>query len=351
MTLDQLHQQISEAISSLDCERIWPDFKPLRFALYNEEKCFFDGNYIEKTDDFCANTSIVFREEQIAIWKVEGEPNVPVLTSKIVHEMFHGYQMQQKWDCWADEMEALYRYQYRTENLSLKLRENELLLSILDHFDPAAYQELLSHRKLRSIRYPYEFSYETKVEEIEGTANYIEWMVLTQLDKQQAATMVTHMRTIMTQPEYLCPIRISSYFTGALMTYAMIRAGDYTFTPVERPAIHYVMKMTQTSDGSFTEKENCCQKVSSAIAAFHKVSEAAIQAALARNDVVINGPLELLGVNIYDARFYRGYVTSRYFLQYQDVSGPHTLSGNYIVKMADERTIACVYSWDGVLSQ
>ena len=135
------------------------------------------------------------------------------------------------------------------------------------------------------------------------------------------------------------------------MTYAMIRAGDYTFTPVERPAIHYVMKMTQTSDGSFTEKENCCQKVSSAIAAFHKVSEAAIQAALARNEVVINGPLELLGVNIYDARFYRGYVTSRYFLQYQDVSGPHTLSGNYIVKMADERTIACVYSWDGVLSQ
>jgi len=119
-------------------------FRPLKFALYDDETCFFNGAYIEKSDDFCANTSISFQGEQIAIWKVVDDLPIPVLASKIVHEMFHGYQTVENWNCWADEMEALYRYQYNADNLSLKLRENELLLRILDHFDEASYQELLS---------------------------------------------------------------------------------------------------------------------------------------------------------------------------------------------------------------
>ena len=48
--------------------------------------------YIEKTDAFCANTSIVYEGEQIAIWMVQEDLDESVLTSKIVHEMFHGYQ-------------------------------------------------------------------------------------------------------------------------------------------------------------------------------------------------------------------------------------------------------------------
>ena len=140
MNLDELYSRVSETVSSLDFGRIWPGFRPLKFALYDDEKCFYDGMYIEKSDDFCANTSINFQGEQIAIWKVVDDLPIPVLASKIVHEMFHGYQTVENWNCWADEMEALYRYQYNADNLSLKLRENELLLRILDHFDEASYQ-------------------------------------------------------------------------------------------------------------------------------------------------------------------------------------------------------------------
>ena len=189
MNLDELYSRVSETISSLDFGRIWPGFLPLKFALYDDEKCFYDGAYIEKSDDFCANTSINFQGEQIAIWKVVDDLPALVLASKIVHEMFHGYQTVENWNCWADEMEALYRYQYNADNLSLKLRENELLLRILDHFDEASYQELLSHRKRRSERHPYEYAYESKVEEIEGTATYVEWMTLRQLDEQAAASV------------------------------------------------------------------------------------------------------------------------------------------------------------------
>ena len=43
MNLDELYSRVSETISSLDFGRIWPGFRPLKFALYDDEKCFYDG--------------------------------------------------------------------------------------------------------------------------------------------------------------------------------------------------------------------------------------------------------------------------------------------------------------------
>ena len=88
MNLEKLYDRVFDAISSLDYESIWQGFQPLKFALYDDENCFFDGAYIEKSDDFCANTAILYRGEQIAIWRVTNEPDIPVLASEIVHEMF-----------------------------------------------------------------------------------------------------------------------------------------------------------------------------------------------------------------------------------------------------------------------
>lgn len=343
MNLDELYSRVAEMISSLDFGRIWPGFRPLKFALYNDEKCFFDGAYIEKSDDFCANTSINFQGEQIAIWKVVDDLPAPVLASKIVHEMFHGYQTVEGWNCWADEMEALYRYQYNPDNLSLKLRENELLLHLLDHFDEASCQELLSHRKRRSERHPYEYAYESKAEEIEGTATYVEWMTLRQLDEQAAAAMTQRMHDAMTKPERLFPIRISCYYSGALMVNALAAFGAYSFNQAERPVACSVLKNVCPSDGDFPGKEDCCRRGSNAITSFEKTSEQIVQAALEKNNVVLTGPAELLCVNIYDARFYNGYMTSRFFLMYRDESGEKTIPGNFVIEMADEKTISRVY--------
>lgn len=347
MDLKKLYDQVAEAISLLDFERIWPGFAPLRFALYDDEACCFDGAYIEKTGDFCANTSILYKGEQIAIWKVEGAPGLSVLAAKIVHEMFHGYQAQQAWNCWANEMEALYRYRYDAGNLSLKLRENELLVSLLDRFDDAACQELLALRRLRSKRHPYEYSYESKVEEIEGTATYVELQVLRQLDARAAAAMQARMCAAVTKPEALFPVRISCYDTGALMIHALTCAGLYSFQIAERPAACAALKNVRPSDGNFPGKDALLQRASNAVDAFHRDTEAIIRAALAQNEVVAEGPLELACVNLYDARCYRGYTTSRYFLQYRDAEGEKTRFGNFVLRMEDERNILRVYRWDG----
>ena len=107
INLEKLYYQICEAINALDFDAIWKGFRPLKFALYNDTECFFDGQYIEKTADFCANTSIEYKGEIIAIWNVEEEMAIPKFTSCIVHEMFHAFQEKQGWECFPNEMEAL----------------------------------------------------------------------------------------------------------------------------------------------------------------------------------------------------------------------------------------------------
>lgn len=346
MDLEALYFRVKEAISGLDPERIWPGFAPLKFALYDDAKCFFDGRWVEKTQAFCANTSIVYEGEQIAIWMVQEELEIPVLTSKIVHEMFHGFQTQAGWDCWPDEMEALYRYEYKPENLGLKLRENELLLALLGGFDEAAFGELISLRKLRSEKYPYEFSCESKFEEIEGSANYVEWQVLKQLDADKAAELEARMRTVMTKPEQLFPIRISCYFTGALMINALLGAGRYSFEPAKRPAIGEVLSDARAFSGDFPGKAELLGAAEKAAAAYFEETDAIIRAAEEKNEVVLKGPAELAFVNIYNARRRGGFITSTYFLMYREGGEDRMLPGNFVIRMRDGKTIDAVYKWE-----
>ena len=347
MRLDELYQQVKNAVSALDFDRIWPGFVPLRFALFDDEACFFDGRWIEKTDAFCANTSIRYQGEQIATWKVMEEVELPVLASKLVHEMFHGFQQLQGWDCWPNETEALIRYAYQPENLSLRLRENELLLALLDGFDAASFRELLAQRKLRSEKFPYEFSYESRVEEIEGSANYVEWQALMQLDEGKAAALTDRMRKTLTDPKALFPIRISCYFTGALMLHALRSAGLYAFAPAERPVICSVLRDTAPSDGAVPGQEACLRAVTEAVAAYRAGSEAIIRAALDRNEIVLPGPAELLGLNVYNARSWQGYLTSTFFLMVRTAHQEEKLlPGNFVIRMRDEKTIDAVYRWE-----
>ena len=344
MDLEKLYRDVEQAVSALDFPRIWPGFAPLKFALYDAEKCFFDGRYFEKTDAFCANTSINYQGAQIAIWMVQEDLPLPVLTSKLVHEMFHGFQTLRGWDCWPDEREALCRYRYDAENLTLKLRENELLLSLAGRFDEAAFRELTALRKHRSEAFPFEFSYESKVEEIEGTANYVEWQAVKQLDGLAAAALTDRMRAV-TRPDFLFPIRISCYFTGALMIHAMRQAGVYDFEPARRPMPLQILRSAPASDGGFPGRDACCQRVSGAVVSYREKTAAIVRSALEKNDVVLEGPLELVSVNIYDARYYDGYVTSTYFLMVRDGAEEKMLPGNFVVRMRDGKTIDKVYRW------
>ena len=342
--LEELYKKVSKEIAKIDFSKLWEGFEPLKFALYDSEKCFFDGHFIEKTADFCANTAIKYNGEMIAIWNVQEELPMPILASKMVHEMFHGFQEKEGWTCFPNEMEALYKYKYSEENLSLKLYENRLLLDLLTGHDVVKYKNLMACRKYRAEKFPYEFSYECDGEEIEGSANYVEWQVLRQLDMKEADKIVEDMKRVMLQPEYFFPIRISGYYTGALLINAMISANDYCYKPEKRPVL--IDKLSKLEAASLPElsKEDSL-RVSNAIKAFNEKSKAIVESSVKAGDVVLTGPYELISVNIYDARCYEGHITSRFFLLYRNNGERTIINGNFVIKMADEKTIEKVYRW------
>ena len=343
--LEALYNRVTEAISKVDFTKLWEGFKPLKFALYNETECFFDGHYVEKTADFCANTAIEYQGEVIAIWNVEQEMPTPLFASKIIHEMFHAFQDRQGWDCWAKEMEALYKYKYSEENLNIKYRENKLLLELLEGFDAEKFKELLSCRKYRSVKFPYEFSYECSGEEIEGSANYVEWQVLRQLDENEADKLIADMRKTMLQPEYFFPIRISGYYTGALLINAMIQAGGYDYGPKKRPVIKQILESLDSVNSVNIGTEEEQRTVSEAFSSFMAESKRIIETSVEVDEVVLTGPVEMGSVNIYDARYYNGYLTSRFFLMYFENGEKKVIRDNYVIKMKDEKTIDKVYRW------
>ena len=353
MDLEYMYHRVKEALSLLDFNAIWPGFEPLKFALYDNEKCFYDGRFIEKTDEFCANTSILFHGEQIAVWMMQEQLEVPVLASKIVHEMFHGFQDLNGWDCKPNDLDLFIRMriaQLREEgekrHVPIILRDSErLLLSLLESYDLDRFNELVSIRKLRSIKFPYEFDYECRVEEVEGTANYVEWQALKQLDENRAAALTRRMRELMLKPEYLFPIRVSCYFTGALMINTLRDAGRYEFECPRRPLMLSVVEEYVPLEYSFSNEDTRSNAVSEAISAFNEETEAIVAAALENNDIVLKGPYELIGVNVYNARCYKGFITSTYFLMYSDGKESGMLQGDFVIKMSDERIIDTVYRW------
>ena len=105
-----MYYAVEELIKKVDFNKLWPGFEPLKFALYNENECFFDGEFVNKTDEFLANTAIKYNGEMIAIWKLTEEINPVILCSKIIHEMYHGYQNINGESRFPDEFEAIVNY-------------------------------------------------------------------------------------------------------------------------------------------------------------------------------------------------------------------------------------------------
>jgi len=154
MNLEQIYNSIRNRIDSIDFTDLWEGFHPFRFALYNDTECYFDGRYIEKTEEFHANTSIVYNGENIAIWMLKEEPeDIDLLAASIVHEMFHAFQKECGENRYPDENRALLEYRYSPENLSAKLQEAEIMLDILLEGKENRYSELLGMRRFRKERF------------------------------------------------------------------------------------------------------------------------------------------------------------------------------------------------------
>ena len=339
MDLEKLYHEVKSCIDKVDFSKLWRGFEPLKFALYTDNECFFDGTYIEKTDAFLANTSVCYNGEWIAIWNVQEEMHPIVLASKIIHEMFHGFQMMHQDSRFPDELDALYHYKYEEGNLDLKLKENHLLCSLLTQFDKEMFEEFLQIRKYRFDAFPYAYHYESCIEQIEGTANFVELHCLKQLSAERFEKKLSAMREKIINPGNLLPIRVVCYDIGALLLYVMTEnqiafEDGFSSAAFSEAMISDVEGKAQSPEYSTKELLN----------GYYAKARETIHKAIEGNKLISDTPCDLLGVNVYNAVFCDNHIISQFFVMFGSKDHPQIEYGDFVIETNKDKKATKIYS-------
>ena len=337
MKLNEIYYEVEKYIDLIDFNKLWKGFKPLKFALYNDRECFFDGKYIEKTDNFLANTAINYNGEVIAIWNVLEDLDPIVLASKIIHEMFHGYQMINNESRFPNELESLSKYQYIDDSLSIKLLENKLIVELIDKFDIDKFNKLLSYRKYRYDIYNYEFMYELMIEQIEGSANYVELSALKCLSVNMYLHKLKHIKSYITNPKNLIPVRIVSYDIGALML-MLLKDNNISFNERFNNECYIISLL---KDYEYKIDNYLCMK--NIINDYNIESKKIIENTILKNNIIVDDVVDILGVNVYNARYYNHYIISTYFVMYSLNNEQHIEYGDFVIELCDIAKASKIY--------
>lgn len=340
MDLQHEYNRIKERIDAIDFGTLWEGFHPFRFALYNETECYFDGKYIEKTEEFHANTSIFYNGDNIAIWKLSEEPgDIDSLAASIVHEMFHAFQNDRGEKRFPDERRALFEYYYSTENLSAKLREAELMRSVLEG-EESQFSELLSIRKLRKKLFPRVYDYEARVEQIEGTANYVELLALMQVAPEKGKLRLLKMLDDIVDAGKYFPIRIISYTIGAIFICCIKKCSSFAFLfSGERPFSEEILDDVPITSSEIINDPEIAMHLTD----YNEETERLISKALGKGDICLKGNYPLISLNIWDARWNGKYAISNHFVAYLDGEQQKFLNGDFVVEIDNNLNILKVF--------
>ena len=338
--LEGLYKVVKSYLDKVDFSLLWKGFKPLRFALYNNDTVYFDGEYVKKTSEFIANTAIEYNGEMIGIWNVMEDIDPIVLASKMIHEMFHGFQRINNETRFPDELDALYKYQYCDENLSIKLEENKLLVKLLDNYNAKDFNRFLGLRKYRAEKFEYEYKYESLIEQIEGSANNVELNALKQLSNDLYLKKLDSLKNSIVQKCNFLPIRVLCYDIGAILL-KVLKKNNITFNDGFSKD-SFSMELIQDT---MPIKDDVRLSFKDDIKKYFDKAEMIINNAISNNDVVVEGNYNILGVNVYNAIFYKGYIISIYFLMYGNQEAPNIEYGNFVIETKSDKVLTKVYRY------
>lgn len=350
MDLSYAYDQVLSRLERLDFPALFRGFRRFPFALYNDSEAFFRGERIGKPAEFIANTSVMYNGEYIAIWNLMEEAyDFDVLASKLAHEMFHAFQNANGEKRWADERAALVKYRYEETNLTAKMEEAACMGRCLSGFDREAFERLLALRKARMLRFPFAYDYESRIEQIEGTANYVELEALTQLNREKGEKRKREALEEINDPSRYFPVRAVTYLTGAsflscLRRYTDIDTESFTDTPFSVEALKNAAPCPLPESDARTAA--CLEK-------WRERTREKVTRALEKNEIVLEGPRSLAAWNVYDGYWDGTYAVLTYFLGYTDGPLPETteeamsqmkfLNGDFVAEMNSDMTLLRVW--------
>ena len=313
MKLEQAYRQVEARLERIDFPALHRGFHPFPFALYNGTEAFTAGGTIQRPDSFLGNTAIEYKGVLTAIWELsEEEPDIDVLTSKIVHEMLHAFQHESGEKRWADERGALAGYDYDPVCISARLGEATLTRQCLAENDPGAFSRVLGLRRSRMERDPAAYDYEARIEQIEGTAHYVELTALGQLDPGKAALRWDGALKELEEPARYFPVRAVTYLSGAVLI-ACIR--KYTDLDTDRTAdIPFAVEALEKAEpcplpAADPRAENCLKE-------YREKIRTIVSRTLDKGDIVLEGDNRLAAWNVYDSVRDGRYAVLTHFIGY-----------------------------------
>lgn len=341
LDLTEIYCIVKEKVDSIVFEELWPGFKQYDFALYNDSQVILNERIFPKTKEFLANTAIRYQGSLIAIWYLPEEMDLDVLAGKIIHEMFHAYQTECGESRFPEEVEALIKYDYSPLYLQIKYQENLLLATMYERFQVSDFEKFLSLRKRRMMQFPYQYNYESGVDVIEGSAQYVELQVLRKLNQEKYRTTLDECIQRIQDKKNLMPVRILCYDTGAMLL-TICSDNDLSVNRKVGVCLEYLLPEEVfrkiVPDRLITADTEMEDFYRTEIQDFRSKIERIIKS----SEPVAKGDFELLGVNVYSARYLDGYIYSEYFVRYK-AEEVITLYGNYLLRMRQNK-IAAVYA-------
>lgn len=222
--MQDLIKEINKRLDILDFDRLWKGFVRYDFALYDKQNVYFNNYEVIPVDNrFLGNTSIEYNGKYIAIWNIgiEDIKSLDILTSSLVHEMYHAHQFTLNEKRFVSDMEGL-KYPYDLENFILRYKERLLLTSAIRETEVGKKTYLLN--QFASIRRNREkiindsINYEKAIETVEGCAEYVSLKALKTLSFKDFTDKINYIC------DNLCRMDVSifetrkiSYYTGAIL--------------------------------------------------------------------------------------------------------------------------------------
>lgn len=225
MKLLEIYQKVESMISKVEFHLLWPNFRLYSFALYDEHEVQFSTFSQPLTPEFVGNTSITYHQEKIAIWNMHLSKvdDMNILASKIIHEMFHAFQQDNQEIKFPNEVDGLF-YRYHINNLTIKHQENIMLAQLWNHWSMDLFKAFLQTRKNRELDFEKEVNYESKIEVVEGMAQFVELQALRQLSFDTFQQSMNVLIERVKSKASLLHIRHHSYDVGALILFLLEKA-------------------------------------------------------------------------------------------------------------------------------
>ena len=225
--LIDLYAKVCMRLSTLHWEDISPGFHRYPFAIYTSSTVCLEGTLMPWTPEFRGNTSIEYDGQRIAIWDIENDPmdDPDLLTSNLVHEMFHCHQHASGHVDWPDDL-MLLSLPASPACDALRAEEHRLLREALLGDLPRAFGEFLRIRARRRSSDPALTREEEKVEALEGAAEFAGLRALTALKPDRYhESLSSVLAWLSADDERFFDRRRMAYFTGTAIRLCLAAQG------------------------------------------------------------------------------------------------------------------------------